>query len=192
MGTNFPTALDTLSNPAGTDLMNTGAGHHQQHTDANDCIEAVEGVIGVGAAVTGTGENQGATTLRARAKWAPRYAYQLQVFLDGSLAATNNFFGNTGILMGYPTTLRAWMIAGSGGSGGNNTISLKKADIFGGTTNIVSTNMGGISVSPGYPTPVGFTAFSLAAGDFLWFAVSNVGTTLASNLNIVILGSYEA
>jgi hypothetical protein len=40
----FPVSKDNLSNPAAQDEL---AGHAQQHSDANDAIEAIENVIGV-------------------------------------------------------------------------------------------------------------------------------------------------
>ena len=44
MSTSFPTNLDTLSNPASTDEL---TGHAQQHTNANDAIEALQIKIGI-------------------------------------------------------------------------------------------------------------------------------------------------
>ena len=44
--TNFPTSLDTLTNPAGTDSVAT-VSHSGQHSNANDAIEALEAKLGV-------------------------------------------------------------------------------------------------------------------------------------------------
>ena len=56
MSINFPTSLDTLSNPIGTDKVNNavaGLKHSTQHSNANDAIEALEAKVGVnGSAVT--------------------------------------------------------------------------------------------------------------------------------------------
>jgi hypothetical protein len=53
---NFPTSLDTLSNPTSTDLLenaNPALDHDVQHSDANDAIEALEAKVGInGSAVT--------------------------------------------------------------------------------------------------------------------------------------------
>src|SRR3990167_634999 len=46
--TNFPTSLDTLTNPAGTDSVAT-VSHSGQHSNANDAIEALEAKLGIGA-----------------------------------------------------------------------------------------------------------------------------------------------
>lgn len=46
MSTNFPAALDSLVNPAGTDSVAT-VDHAAQHTNANDAIEALEVRVGI-------------------------------------------------------------------------------------------------------------------------------------------------
>jgi hypothetical protein len=46
MATNFPTSLDALTNPSGTDSMSSPS-HAGQHTDANDAIEALQAKVGV-------------------------------------------------------------------------------------------------------------------------------------------------
>jgi len=52
MSTNFPTALDTLTNPTPTDYLNSPS-HAGQHANANDAIEALEAKLGIdGSAVT--------------------------------------------------------------------------------------------------------------------------------------------
>jgi len=49
---NYPTTLDTFTNPLGTDVL-TSPDHAQQHADANDAIEALQAKVGVdGSAVT--------------------------------------------------------------------------------------------------------------------------------------------
>lgn len=50
MSTNFPTALDTLPNPTGAtaiDSGTTGLSHSEQHTNANDAIEALQAKVGI-------------------------------------------------------------------------------------------------------------------------------------------------
>jgi len=54
MATNFPTTLDTLTNPTATDKVSV-VSHADQHIDANDAIEALEAKVGAdGSAVTTT------------------------------------------------------------------------------------------------------------------------------------------
>jgi len=43
---NFPTSLDTLTNPQATDKINNPS-HSTQHTNINDAVEALEQKIGV-------------------------------------------------------------------------------------------------------------------------------------------------
>lgn len=45
MPTSYPGALDALTNPSGGDLLS--ASHPQQHANANDAIEAIQGALGV-------------------------------------------------------------------------------------------------------------------------------------------------
>lgn len=52
MATNFPTTLDTLTNPTGTDKVSV-VDHAAQHANVNDAVEALEAKVGVdGSAVT--------------------------------------------------------------------------------------------------------------------------------------------
>jgi len=52
VATNFPTSLDSLTNPASGDSLSSPS-HAGQHADANDAIEALEAKVGVnGSAVT--------------------------------------------------------------------------------------------------------------------------------------------
>lgn len=46
--TNFPTSLDSLTNPGATDSVAT-VSHSAQHSNANDAIEALEAKMGIGA-----------------------------------------------------------------------------------------------------------------------------------------------
>lgn len=46
MATNFPSSLDTLTNPNGTDTLSNPS-HAQQHTNLNDAVEAVQTKIGI-------------------------------------------------------------------------------------------------------------------------------------------------
>lgn len=52
MAINFPTSLDTLTNPTGSNTLNS-PDHATQHANANDAVEALEAKVGVdGSAVT--------------------------------------------------------------------------------------------------------------------------------------------
>jgi len=51
VATNFPSSLDTLSNPESTDSLQ---GHAQQHTNENDAIEALQAKVGVNNSAVST------------------------------------------------------------------------------------------------------------------------------------------
>ena len=51
---NFPTSLDTLSNPASSDALNSNGGHALQHANANDAIEALEAKVGIDSSAVTT------------------------------------------------------------------------------------------------------------------------------------------
>jgi hypothetical protein len=53
MATNFPTSLDTLTNPSSGDQLNS-PDHAGQHADANDAIEALEAKVGVNSSAVTT------------------------------------------------------------------------------------------------------------------------------------------
>ena len=57
MSTNFPTSLDTYTNPAGGDLVSTSVGnrtHSQFHADNNDAIEALQAKVGADSSAVTT------------------------------------------------------------------------------------------------------------------------------------------
>ena len=53
MATNYPAALDSLTNPAAGDAL-TSPSHSAQHANANDAIEAIETELGVNPSGTFT------------------------------------------------------------------------------------------------------------------------------------------
>ena len=47
MATNYPTTLDTFTNPTSTDTLDSATvPHASQHTDINDAVEAIEAELG--------------------------------------------------------------------------------------------------------------------------------------------------
>jgi hypothetical protein len=51
MAIQYPSALDNLINPASTDTLNSNTvPHHQQHSDLNDAVEAIQTVVGINPA----------------------------------------------------------------------------------------------------------------------------------------------
>jgi hypothetical protein len=53
MSVTYPTTIDVLSNPASTDALNSPS-HSDQHSDANDAIEALEAKVGADSSAVAT------------------------------------------------------------------------------------------------------------------------------------------
>jgi hypothetical protein len=53
MAINYPTSLDTFTNPSASSLL-TSPSHAQQHADINDAMEAVQTKLAIGNTVIGT------------------------------------------------------------------------------------------------------------------------------------------
>jgi hypothetical protein len=53
MAINYPTSLDSFTNPSASSLL-TSPSHAQQHADINDAMEAVQTKLAIGNTVIGT------------------------------------------------------------------------------------------------------------------------------------------
>lgn len=53
MASNYPTSLDSFTNPTANDSLNSPS-HALQHANANDAIEAIEAKLGIGASTAGS------------------------------------------------------------------------------------------------------------------------------------------
>lgn len=53
MATNYPSSLDSFTNPTSSDSLNSPS-HSDQHANANDAIEALEAKLGIGASPAGS------------------------------------------------------------------------------------------------------------------------------------------
>jgi len=53
MATNFPTSLDSLTNPLSTDTLNSPS-HADQHANVNDAVEALETKVGANSSAVTT------------------------------------------------------------------------------------------------------------------------------------------
>ena len=65
--TDFPTDLDSLSNPTGTDYQNSPA-HATQHINANDAIEALEAKVGKDSSAVTTSHDYKLSSVTSTAK----------------------------------------------------------------------------------------------------------------------------
>jgi len=95
MATNFPTSLDALTNPSGTDSMSSPS-HAGQHTDANDAIEALQAKVGVdGSAVTTSHEYRINSIEELTTNEQTGTTYTLALTDDGKVVEMNNASANT-------------------------------------------------------------------------------------------------
>jgi hypothetical protein len=108
MATNYPTGLDNLANPASTDELDAPS-HSQQHTNANDAIEALEAKVGVNnSAVT--------TSLDYRVKQLeinPTYTNEMAQDAAGALFAHANHVNLTAV---YDDAGNQVILTGVGGT----------------------------------------------------------------------------
>ncbi len=64
MAINYPTSLDTFTNPTPAALMNsTAVPHATQHADLNDAVEALERKVGVSSSTASTSIDKRVATL---------------------------------------------------------------------------------------------------------------------------------
>lgn len=125
MASSYPGSLDSLTNPAGTDHQDTVL-HSTQHANANDAIEAIQGVLAANPHIDAYGTNW--TTVKARlnaidgawADWTPT--------LTGS--TSNPSLGTGGVTWGRYKKIGKLVVAfggfkfGTSASGGSGTFTV--------------------------------------------------------------------
>ncbi len=181
MGTTYPTAVDTFTNPAGTDDLSDSIGgrtHSGFHADLNDAMEAVQTKLG-----TDTGQASLAPGSAAAPGWTfvgdldtgiyRVGANELGISTGGTLRATVN---STGL------TVVGSLVTGSGGIVGQ----VYTSDAATGTDKAGSGNVGNQVTAVGYragknQTGQGGTFFGNEAGN---------GVTAASNTAVGYLAGY--
>ena len=95
MATNFPTSLDSLTNPTATDTLDSPP-HDTQHADANDAIEALQAKVGVdGSAVTTSHEYRINSIEELNTNAQVGTTYTLALTDDGKVVEMNNASANT-------------------------------------------------------------------------------------------------
>jgi len=94
MSTNFPTSLDTLTNPTATDSVAT-VSHASQHANANDALEALEAKVGINNSAVTTSHDYKLSAVTTTAK---------AVSTDGnqSIAGTKTFSDAGGVVATSP------------------------------------------------------------------------------------------
>jgi hypothetical protein len=161
MSTNLPGTLDSFTDPAATDALNSGVGHHAQHSNANDAILAIEKMVvgptvynvkGYGAVGNGTTDDttavQAAITAVEAAGGGVIY-FPVGTFLLSPLTITGS--GITIVGSGWSSILKLapssndYLIKLSPGSG-SVTIDISRLAISGNASNQTS---GGCIYAPG-------------------------------------------
>ena len=102
MSINFPTSLDTLTNPTATDTLDSPP-HDTQHSDANDAIEALQAKVGIDSSAVTTSHDYKITTLETdvtninelQQNEQTGTSYTLVLTDAGKLIETNNASANT-------------------------------------------------------------------------------------------------
>jgi hypothetical protein len=127
MATNFPTGVDTFTNPVSNDSLNSPS-HSVQHADANDAIEAIEGYIlnGTGAAwqtwapVLGAGWSN---TTGGAGTWSAFYTQigkTVIVYGQYTLGAAGNAGANLQLTLPVAGTRTGIMFTGRASIAGSN------------------------------------------------------------------------
>lgn len=99
MSTNFPTALDTLTNPTPTDYLNSPS-HAGQHSTANDILEALEAKLGIDSSAVTTSHDYKLSEVTGTDKAVGKSATQ---------TLTNKAFDNTSPTAFNPVgEVKAW------------------------------------------------------------------------------------
>lgn len=92
MAITFPTSLDALTNPVGTDLVSV-VDHAGQHSDVNDAVEALEAKVGINGSAVATSLDykiNNLTTASVTASTNKNYVTDAQAVVIGNTSNTNS------------------------------------------------------------------------------------------------------
>lgn len=174
MAITYPSSLDSFTNPSGTSLV-TSPDHAQQHSDANDAIEALEQKVGLGAG----------TPVANRLLWGTGNGTSGWSNSVGSITVNTGTINNSAL--GSPTMTSGTLNNVTLGSPQINNGTINNAimgtpRITGGTLNNATIGTpittGGTLISPVITTPIanGGTYSHYALGSLL-YAPTTGGTT---------------
>ena len=108
MATNFPNSLDNLTNPASTDPT-TAPSHSEQHTNANDAIEALEAKVGINGSSNSTSLDYRVSQLEVN----PTYTNEMAQDASASLFTHANHVNLTAV---YDDVYNQVILTGLGGT----------------------------------------------------------------------------
>lgn len=108
MSTNYPTGLDTLTNPTATDAVAT-VSHSSQHANANDAIEALQTKVGIDGSAVTTSHDYKLSSVTSTAKAVSTQGTQsiagVKTFSDaGGLVATSAVLTTPRVVTGINDT----------------------------------------------------------------------------------------
>lgn len=141
MATNFPTSLDTLTNPVSSDAMNSvTVPHADQHANANDAIEALEAKVGADSSIVTTSLDYLSKSVSA---YDPGHKHSFlwassATYLTSAVATLGNLTGTASAL--FTSTMR---VSGSVAIGGSASVANTQLAVVAGVTSSIALSLYG-------------------------------------------------
>ena len=163
MATNFPTSLDSLTNPATTDQLNSPS-HAAQHANANDAIEQLQAKVGVNSSAITTSHDYKIAQLEAA----------ITAGVSGTKLIYQDVRNQSGVSLTKGTPVR---VTGSDGASGkllvasaSNASEAGSSKTFGLVSSTINNNSNGQVVTNGLLENVDTTG--AVDGDPVWLGVN--------------------
>ena len=163
MATNFPTSLDSLTNPATTDQLNSPS-HAAQHANANDAIEQLQAKVGVNSSAVTTSHDYKIAQLEAA----------ITAGVSGTKLIYQDVRNQSGVSLTKGTPVR---VTGSDGASGkllvvaaSNATEAGSSKTFGLVSSTISNNSNGQVITNGLVEGVDTTG--AVDGDPVWLGVN--------------------
>jgi hypothetical protein len=179
MATNFPTSLDSLTNPATTDQLNSPS-HAAQHANANDAIEQLQAKVGVNSSAVTTSHDYKIAQLEAA----------ITAGVSGTKLIYQDVRNQSGASLTKGTPVR---VTGSDGASGklligaaSNTTEAGSSKTFGIVSSTLSNNSNGQAVTNGLLEGVDTTG--AVDGDPVWLGAN--GTKIFGLVNKPVAPSH--
>lgn len=176
---NFPTTLPSISNPTGTDYLNSPA-HATQHSSVNDEVTAVATKIGTGASTPTNGtylKGNGTGT----SAWTSLTINRAFGFYISGYPTVANDLSWTPVAPQAMTCVKTWAACKTAPTGADLILSIynvTQAAVVG-TVTIAASATTGNSTS--------YTTSAITAGDVLRLDVTQIGSTVAgADISVVL------
>ena len=165
MATNFPTSLDNLTNPAGSDPVNNPS-HATQHANINDAIEVLETKVGVNNSTVTSSLDYRVRSLET----TPTYTNEMaQDAVAAALAAGTH----TNITINYNDTGNSISISAAAGYTNEEAVDAVAAALTAGSGISISYNDAANTITISVDS-------TIATKTYVDTAVSNLGSTAAN------------